>query len=344
MLLALRAVVFSLCLAGAALAQNVRGVTVAHLHRDDVGYGSKACRDQLRKLADMGVTWVAFNDFAYMKDVDKPGISFGGDRSLRADNLRQAIQHAHAVGLKVLLKPHIWSWSFTNGKWHGSIAMTREADWNQSFAGYGKYIQAQAAMASEENVEALSLGCELSGTTGREAQWRTLTADVRAIYSGTLTYAAHGQEFKEIRWWDAVDVIGVTAYFPLADPPAAGEPVTRIDEAAARAGWRRILEDLDAFSQQQGRPLCLLEVGYSQSNHAAIEPWSYEVHDPDPAYQAMLIRVALEEIAAAPHVVGTFLWKWFSADTWQQHERREPFAFQDNPLAIEAIESVWRER
>ncbi len=41
----------------------------------------------------------------------------------------KCIEDAHAVGLKVLVKPHIWSHQFwNNGKWHGDIKFKTETD------------------------------------------------------------------------------------------------------------------------------------------------------------------------------------------------------------------------
>ena len=68
-------------------------------------------------------------------------------------------------------------------------------------------------------------------STVHEHQWRSVTAAVRREYSGLLTYAANPNEYPHMTWWDALDMIGVNAYFSLstADTPTVDDMV---------AGWQ----------------------------------------------------------------------------------------------------------
>src|SRR5687768_13183327 len=126
---------------------QVRGVALAHAHRGN-GYGSESCRKQLAAVAGLGANWVSLTDFAFMPAVDRPSLSYG--RSGEKDGLGQTIRDAHAAGLKVLIKPHIWSRDFGgNKKWHGDIAMTSEADWATWFEQYSGYVLQQAKLAAE---------------------------------------------------------------------------------------------------------------------------------------------------------------------------------------------------
>ena len=72
-----------------AHAQQVRGVSLAHLHRRGLGYGSEECRKQIAEIKSLGANWIAINDFAYMGDVNTPEVRFGGDRSMKRENLVQ---------------------------------------------------------------------------------------------------------------------------------------------------------------------------------------------------------------------------------------------------------------
>lgn len=45
---------------------------------------------------------------------------------------------------------------------------------------------------------------------------RRLIRQIRRVYHGPLTYAANWSgEYKQIRFWDALDYVGIQAYFPL---------------------------------------------------------------------------------------------------------------------------------
>jgi hypothetical protein len=245
----------------------------------------------------------------------------------------QAIVDAHAAGLKVRIKPHLWARGFGgNQKWNGDIKMTNEADWEQWFKEYGQYVLAQAKVAADNKAEALSVGCELEGTSlTQEKRWRALIAEVRKVYGGYVIYSAAFAEWDKVPWWDAVDCIGIDAYMKLTDTPDASE-----DEL--RAAWRRIYEEkLDPFQRKWQKPICFTEMGYTASIKAAAAPWAYGVERPSTAYQARLYKVALEEAQRHDYVRGVFLWKWFSAEGSSDPLRGDPFGIQNRPDVVAAI-------
>lgn len=72
-------------------------------------------------------------------------------------------------------------------------------------------------LATVLHADSLCVGMELVVASHQTAYWRDLVAQVKTLYSGPLLYAAnHGNE-NDVTWWDAVDIIGVDAYYPL-DP------------------------------------------------------------------------------------------------------------------------------
>ena len=316
----------------------VRGVTLAHLHRGEVGYGSDAARRQLDEIARLGGNWVALTDFAYMPDVRRPELRWGGDRSLTDAGLARTARDARERGIKVLFKPHIWSRQFWDGgEWHGTIEMQNEADWRGFFQRYGDYIVEQAKLAEAVGAEALCVGVEMKAANHREADWRNLIKRVREVYNGTLTYSANSDEWRDVAWWDALDCVGITAYFPLT---AEGVEPT---EPLVRAAWRGILAEIRPFAEDLDMPVCFTELGFSRSSRAGNAPWEHHEIDPDPARQAMLYRVSLDEIARGGVVEGVFLWKWFTgdADVAARMERNDVFGLQNRPQALAAIRGAW---
>ena len=313
----------------------VRGVTLAHLHRGDVGYGSPAAARQMSRIAELGGNWVALSDFAYMADVKRPGLRWGGDRSLTRQGIRQSVADAHAAGLKVMLKPHIWSRAFWGGDvWHADIVMQNDADWRAFFDAYTKYVVRDAQLAQEAGADALCVGVEMQGTSGREADWRRLITEVRRVYDGPITYCAAFEEYADVPWWDAVDAVGISAYFKLTDDRLA-------DEAALRRGWQKVYDELAAFHGRVGKPIVFLELGYTASATAGMEPWAHTPVDPDVDYQARLYRVALEEAGKRDFLLGVFLWKWFTADLYRKMEGGDAFVIQDRPPVLAAIAGAW---
>ena len=91
-------------------------------------------------------------------------------------------------------------------------------------------------------------------------EWRQLIHDVRQVYDGPVTYAAHwDKEFSRIAFWDALDVIGINAYFPLDAP----ENATLQQLVAAWQPNRRRIAALAAKAQQalgvygRGKSTCI---------------------------------------------------------------------------------------
>lgn len=67
-------VVILLLCSSAHAGGHVKGVSLAHVTHGGRGYGSDDCRQQLKKIAEVGGTWVSISDFAFMEAVDQPGV------------------------------------------------------------------------------------------------------------------------------------------------------------------------------------------------------------------------------------------------------------------------------
>ena len=145
--------------------------------------------------------------------------------------------------------------------------------------------------------------------------WRELAARVRERFTGDLTYAANWDaEFETISWWDAVDNVGVDAFWPLLD--ADSEPLTRSGCDRRMAGIR---DRLLAVAARFDRPVTLTEIGYKSATGAAYEPWQW--HDnqmPDPEGQALIYRCIRDAFApaAGAGLDGVYFWVWYTAAAW----------------------------
>ena len=104
-----------------------------------------------------------------------------------------------------------------------------------------------------------------------EAQWRSLVKEVRQIYSGRLTLAANFDNYHEVAFWDALDFIGINAYFPLR---ATLE--TPLSKDGLVSTWREIFRDIDAFraTHKLDQPVIFTELGYTRYQGVTVAPWS----------------------------------------------------------------------
>ena len=120
-----------------------------------------------------------------------------------------------------------------------------------------------------------------------------------------LTYASNWTDYQRVPFWDALDVIGIQAYFPLSETP-------EVTASSLAAAWGRKMDELRAFASAHHRRVLFTELGYNRSLRAAVTRWSYEVDGPEAEdVQALVLEAALEAIDHEPAVAGVFLWKWF---------------------------------
>ena len=121
------------------------------------------------------------------------------------------------------------------------------------------------------------IGCEYVETArvmAWEPHWRRIAASVRGVYNGPLTYASnHGNE-QNIRWWDALDYIGIDAYYSLTndDDPTQEELI---------AAWLSRADKIEAWRNRRwpGMPILFTEIGYRSYDGANRQPWDYNETD-----------------------------------------------------------------
>jgi hypothetical protein len=317
-------------------AAQIRGVTLAPIEDGrlgPVGYGSERCAIAVSEIAALGATWISLTPFGRMEDlrsVDiEPDFEIPVERN--EELIRTTAAMAARAGARVAIIPHVYVMS---GEWRGEIDPGSEEAWAAWFAAYTAFVLRFAALAEEVGADLFSIGVEFkSSTNWREREWRTLIAAVRRAYSGPLTYSANWDEVEEVPFWDALDAIGVNAFWPLAERPGDGY-------AAMRAAARRIADDLEGLSLYHDRPVLFTEMGVKSARDSALAPWEWPEHCGalvyDEAYQADAYDAVLAELAPEPWFAGLFVWKYFSDPYDETQEIRAGFSPRDK-LAERAL-------
>ena len=282
-----------------------RGACFAHSVSLERGYLSADAARELSSLQKMGANWVSLTPFGYLPGLDVPEIhpsAQGGPEEENDESVCEAASRARAMGLRVWLKPHLW----TRG-WVGELEFG-PGGWTRFFEHYRRFILHYALLAEREGMDGLVVGHELPSSTLRHPEpWRRLIAEVRRVYSGTLTYGANwDREVDEVAFWDTLDLIGVSFYDPLAAEP------TR-DVARLTAGARKGLKRLRAIAARSGRPVVLLEAGYASTAMAPVRPWEEDRGAPDVEAQRACYEALVRALEPEDWVAGAFFWKWFSS-------------------------------
>lgn len=285
--------------------RDVRGAWLAPHGMD--GYLSPRGRAQMKHLVDIGCNWVAYAPEGTMVDVNRPGIRFAA----KDDTCRRVIRELKRAGLKVLLFPRIESPTFFTGekpKWRGDIEMPDAATWTKFHDNLEAFCVSYARIAASEKADMFCLGLEYRKTTTRfPDRWRAIARAVRAVYDGKLTYSANWyEEYEEVTFWDAVDYIGVGAYFPVTDH-------ARASVREMIAGWRPVKEKLRAISKQYRRPVLFTEIGYPTYADAGLRPWEWTTRVGkviDRTHQADCFSALFGAFRDEPWLKGLFVWRF----------------------------------
>ena len=140
----------------------------------------------------------------------------------------------------------------------------------------------------------LIIGCELVQTERREQEWRELVQKIRQVYHGLLTYNTDKYQEEMVKWWDALDVISSSGYYP-ADR------------------WRENLDRIEAVVKKFNKPFFFAECGCPCRSGSASIPndWTYEgaldLKEQEAYYHKMF-----EECSQREWIEGFVCWDWVS--------------------------------
>lgn len=321
------------------------GVNHAHVHSRGIGYGSDASERQHRWIASIGGNAIAITPFGFQRGArsdelvgfgpdDVPGTR---DRSMNRDDMAAEIAAAHRNGLRVMVKPHIWSNDFWNGgEWHGTIEQNTPEEHRRWWASYRTMILYYARFAEENKADYFCVGTELvKMTTTYPGEWRGLIADVRNVFKGGITYAAHwDREWRAISFWDALDYIGIASYFPLNAPDSASvEQLVQL--------WQPYRTAIDSVARSFDRNVLFLEFGYRPVAGTWREPWLYEGGTPDPEAQRKGFEAMFRAFRNDPWFRGIYVWKSFTDDAAARRSGEQTgFVFKGLP-GERVLKSWW---
>lgn len=269
-------------------------------------YSSGSSNASLREMANAGVKWVAIVTTWYQQKCSTNRI-FPNENTPSDDSIIHAIKAAHSLGMKVMIKPHLDIVDVSDGSWRGEITCSSDPDWQVWFENYRDFIVHYAELAEENNVEMLCIGTELaSAATIKENMWKDMVIKpVRDIYGGPLTYAANwDEEYKHVKFWDALDYIGIDAYFPLSDKES---PI--LEEI--KMGWEKWIKEIEELQKKVNKPVIFPEVGYCSADGAAKTPWEEKAGSRvNLELQANCYRALLETFWNKEWFYGVYWWRW----------------------------------
>ncbi len=290
--------------------------------------------DKLIPIKNINANWVAIIPYAF-SEAGEPEVRFNYSRQWwgeRIEGAAETIKMSKELGLKVMLKPHVW----VRGQgWPGDFDLQNEEDWKKWENDYEQYILTYAHLADSMGIELFCIGTEYRKAVVKRPQfWIQLIEKVRKQFKGSITYAANWDNFENIVFWDKLDFIGIDAYFPLSE-----ERTPQVN--TLKVSLQKNADQLKTYYQRFKKPILFTEFGYQSVDYATDGHWKYSqdtlqvnLTAQQNAYEALFQSYWQENWFA-----GGFLWKWHAEHEEVGGEACKRFTPQNKPS--EKVISRW---
>lgn len=276
-----------------------RGVALG-MYDVDGDYDYKPAIDAIAKT---GATHVSVVVVYYQETVNSTGIGPRKEYSPTVGNIHRTLRYLKQKGLKATLFPIVHIITRGPGDWRGKI---HPDDWNLWFSSYKVFIGEMAQIAQSEHAEYLVVGTEYVSSETMRDRWLDVITHVRGIFDKQLIYSANWDHFDPVSFWDAVDIMGVTAYHKMTadnfDPGV--EEMTR--------AWEPVKRRLHSLKERLHKPLIITEIGYPSLDGANAYPWDetrqvkVDVEEQRRCYEAFARAFANDTTLS-----GIYWWIWF---------------------------------
>lgn len=274
--------------------QFIKGITFTPFFHK----GCLAIKEAFESLDDLkektGANLITLIPNALQETPQSEEIAYTTDANMSDEELLSIINHAHQIGLQVALKPIV---NCKNGSWRAYINFFDkdihcEPKWCNWFASYTDFQLHYAKIAEETGCELFIAGCEMVMSERREAEWRKLISDIRSVYSGPVSYNTDKYQEDNVSWWDCVDIISSSGYYPLKD-------------------WEQELDRIEKVVNRYHKPFFFAECGCMSTTGSSKVPNNWCLKgDVNLEEQADWYTAMFEACAKRPWINGFCVWSW----------------------------------
>ncbi len=257
----------------------------------------------LATVKKVSADWISLIPYAFMRP-NHTFVKFDGGHQWWGETSKGTIalvRQAKTLGFNVMLKPHIW---VESQGWAGDFVLKEENDWFEWEKNYSNYILTYAKIAQKYQVPLLCIGTELRQVVKtRPLFWKQLIKDIKAVYSGKLTYAANWDNYENVSFWEQLDYIGIDGYFPLSE----NKIQTLEDLDKKWQPWQKKLEELSSCYTKK---ILFTEYGYQSCTFNTKTPWDSPSKEVSEKCQDIAYKSFYKNIWKEDWCQGGFLWKW----------------------------------
>ena len=216
------------------------------------------------------------------------------DNTVSDEELIRMIDYLHSKSVQVAIKPTV---NCKNGTWRGHIAFFEddvicEPKWRNWFKAYSEFQCHFAKIAEKTGCEMFIAGCEMVQTDHRDKEWRGVIRDIRKVYNGIVSYNCDKYQEDHITWWDAVDVISSSGYYPIDS-------------------WDKELRRIKTVADNFNKPFFFAETGCMSVEGSEEVPNNWGLPGGiSEEVQAAWYEKMLSAVRASGFVKGTGLWSF----------------------------------
>lgn len=279
---------------GGKLMEYICGMTFApfaaegRFSRDDA-------KKSLKKMRELtSANFVIFVPNGLQETPYSEEICYNSPATMNDGELREMIAYAQSLEMRVALKPTV---NCKNGIWRAYVnffdeEVPCEAKWSNWFASYEKFQLHYARIAEETGCEMLIAGCEMVMSERREQEWRNLIAAIRREFHGLVSYNTDKYQEHNVKWWDCVDVISSSGYYPIGD-------------------WENQLDRIEEVVKRFQKPFFFAEAGCMSVDGSMYVPNDWNVKGaPAPEQQAKWYETMMQACEKRSWINGMAFWSW----------------------------------
>ncbi|MBR1860543.1 MAG: 1,4-beta-xylanase [Lachnospiraceae bacterium] len=272
----------------------IHAVTFAPFVRKGVIFSEEAKESLLALRERTGANSVIIVPAGLQDTAQSETIQFAEGELMGDEELISMIDFAHEKGLAVFLKPTV---NCKNGTWRAHINffdedVPCEPKWGNWFKSYSAFQCHYARIAEKNGCEMFIAGCEMVMSERREKEWRATISDIREHYTGPVSYNTDKYQEHNVKWWDAVDIISSSGYYPRGD-------------------WENQLDRIEKVVKKFNKPFFFAETGCMSTHGSSAVPNDWSVKgDIDNEEQAAWYEEMLSAVSGRSWVGGTAIWSW----------------------------------
>lgn len=279
--------------------QYIKGITFAPFSHKG-SFETTEAFDSLNHLKEKtGADFIILVPNGLQETPQSEEILYTTDATMSDQELISMINYAHSIGLRVAIKPTA---NCKNGAWRAHINFFDrdvhcEPKWCNWFSSYTNFQLHYAKIAQAAGCEMFIAGCEMVMSERRENEWRKLIADIKTVYTGPVSYNTDKYQEDNITWWDCVDVISSSGYYPLND-------------------WEQELDRIEKVIKKFKKPFFFAECGCMSTEGSSKVPNDWRVKgEVNLKEQADWYTAMFEACKKRPWVEGFCIWDW----AWKQY-------------------------